>query len=137
VADQLPFLSEAWVEAFASATASLPERPGATAVLSFVVTGGPDGPKAEHAWRLTMRDGRVESAAVGAAVEGEADLLVAQPWADALAAIDGTASLDVSFMRGSTKVAGSTGVLMDLLGVLRSDEWREACRSVATRTAAA
>jgi hypothetical protein len=131
----LELLSEAWVAAFAEATSSLPERPGATATVSTMVTGGPDGPKAERAWRFELRDGRVASAAVGAAPEGEADLAVTQPWDDALGALRGTLPIDESFMRGNTKFVGSTGRFMDLLPVLRSDEWRAACESVAARTA--
>jgi hypothetical protein len=130
----LELLSEAWVAAFAEAAASLPERPGATATVSTVVTGGPDGPKAERAWRVELVDGRVASAAVGAAPEGEAVLAVAQPWDDALATLRGILTLDETFMRGSTKVVGSTGRFMDLLPVLRSEEWRAACEAVAART---
>jgi hypothetical protein len=131
----LAFLSEEWVAAFAEAGASLPERPGATATIATVVTGGPEGRKAEKSWRIVLRDGRVVSASAGPTPEGEADLAVIQPWEDALAALDGSASLDVSFMRGSTKIAGSSGVLMELLPVLRSQQWRAACDSVAARTA--
>jgi len=134
VPDGLAFLSEEWVSAFLAEASSLPERPGATATVSTVVTGGPDGRKAERSWRWSLRDGRIESAAPSAAPEGEADLVVSQPWDDAVAALRGEAGLDVGFMRGSTKIVGSTGVFMTLLPVLRSDEWRAACETVAART---
>ena len=64
-------------------------------------------------------------------------LAVAQPWDDALAALQGTVTLDESVHRaGSTKVVGSIGLFMGLLPVLRSDEWRAAWESVAARTTA-
>jgi hypothetical protein len=131
----LAFLSEEWVAAFADAGSSLPDRPGVSARVSAVVTGGPEGRKAERAWRFVLRDGKVVEAAAGGAPEGDADLVVTQPWDEALATLDGTVPLDESFMRGTTKVVGSTGLFMDLLPVLRSDEWRSACGSVAARTA--
>jgi hypothetical protein len=82
-----------------------------------------------------LLDGRLEAAAAGAAPDGDADLYVTQQWDDALATLRGDTTLDVGFMRGSTKVVGSTGLLMDLLPVLRSDEWRAALVDVASRTA--
>jgi len=101
--------------------------------VTVVVTGGPDGRKAERRWRFTVDDGRVEAAESGFD-EGEADLVVTQPWDDAVAAVDGSVPLDEAFMRGTTKIVGSTGVLMDLLPVLRSAGWREACAPVAVPT---
>ena len=105
--------------------------PEATTKVSVVVTGGPEGRKAERRWRFAVAGGEVVEAAEGAFPEGEADLVVTQPWDDAIAAVDGTVPLDEAFMRGTTKVVGSTGVLMDLLPVLRSDGWRAACGPVA------
>jgi hypothetical protein len=98
----------------------------------MIVTGGPEGRKAERAARLVVRDGRVAEVtpAPTGEGEGEADLVITQPWDDAQAAADGTVPLDEAFMRGTSKVVGSTGLLMDLLPVVRSDEWREACGTV-------
>ena len=129
----LPFLSDEWVAAFADAASILPRRPGASASVSVTVVGGPEGKKAERSWRFVVRDGQVVESADGSAPD--ADLVVTQPWDDALADLDGTAPIDESFMRGSTKVVGSAGTFMDLLPVLRSPEWRAACDAVAARTA--
>lgn len=117
--------------AFATAGASLPARPGATATVSVVVTGGPGGAKAERGWRFDVVDGVVTSASLGAAPEGSAELAVLAPWDDAVAAFCGGDGLDEWFMRGSTKVVGSIARLMDLLPVLRSAEWRSACEGLA------
>lgn len=125
-----PF-SEEWVAALRAAGASLPPRPGATATVSVVVTGGPGGHKAEQGWQFSVVDGVVASASVGAAPEGSADLAVLAPWDDAVAVFCRGDGLDEWFMRGSTKVAGSTARLMDLLPVLRSPEWRAACEGLA------
>jgi len=133
--DPVPFLSEEWVGALLDACSSLPERDGATARVSTVVVGGPAGARSEASYRCEFVDGRVVSAALGAAPEGQADLVVTQPYDDAVAALRGEAGLDVAFMRGRTKVAGSTGQLLSLLPVLRSDEWRAACDALVARTA--
>ena len=105
--------------------------PDGTTKVTVVVTGGPEGRKAERHWRFAVAGGEVVEADEGAFAEGEADLVVTQPWEDAVAAVDGAVPVDEAFMRGTTKVVGSTGVLMDLLPVLRSDEWRAACGPVA------
>jgi hypothetical protein len=133
--DPIPFLSDEWLGALLDVCSSLPARAGATARVSTVVVGGPGGARSEAAYRCDFVDGRVVSAAPGAAPEGEADLVVTQPYDDAVAALRGEAGLDVAFMRGRTKVAGSTNRLLSLLPVLRSDEWRAACDSLAARTA--
>ena len=120
---------DAWVASFGDALSSLPQRPGASAVVSTVVTGGPAGRKAERPWHFELVDGRVVSSAPGPApdVDGERVLVVTQPWDDAVAALRGEVPADEAFMRGTTKVVGNVGVLMDLLPVLRSAEWRAAC----------
>lgn len=133
--DRVPFLSEDWLGLLGEVGASLPERPGATARLSTVVIGGPAGAKAEAAYRHAFVDGRVVAVAPGAAAESEADLFVSQPYDDAVAALRGQAGIDVAYMRGRTKVVGSSAVFMSLLPVLRSDEWRAACEELAARTA--
>ena len=109
---------------------STPVPDGPTRV-TVVVTGGPAGRKAERRWRFAVAEGAVVEAADGAFADDEADLVVTQPWDDAVAALDGSVPIDEAFMRGTTKVVGSTGVFMDLLPVLRSDEWRAACGPVA------
>lgn len=132
--EPVPFLSDEWVAALAEAAAALPPRPGATARVSTVVVGGHAGAKAERGYRCEFVDGRLVTASPGAAAEDEADLHVTQPYDDALAALRGDAGLDVAFMRGRTKVVGRTGVLLSLLPVLRSPEWRTACEALAART---
>lgn len=128
------FLSEAWAAELAAVGASLPEVPGATATVTTVVVGGPAGKKAETAYRCAFVDGRIASASAGD--DGAtADLVVSEPWDEAVAALQGGPTIDVSFMRGRTKVVGSMGTFMDLLPVWRSDAWRAARSDLAARTA--
>ena len=97
------------------------------AVVTLVVTGGPEGRKAERSAQFVVGDGTVAAASA----DGEADLVITQPWDDVVASVP----LDEAFMRGTSKVVGSTGLLMDLLPVFRSDEWRQACGQVTAQAA--
>lgn len=129
--------SPEWAAAFAAeaaGAADLPAVPGASATVAVVVTGGPGGRRAERPWRFVLRDGRVESAEAGPTAEGEADLVLTQPWDDAVALLRATDALDEAFMRGTTKIAGSSGVLMRLLPVLRSEGWSRLWAAMAVRT---
>lgn len=131
--EQLALVSDGWVAAFRDAAASWPARRGATGRVSITVVGGPEGKKAERAWCLTLADGQVTSVSTGA--DGDADVVLTQPWDDAVAVLRGDDAVDEAFMRGSTKLVGNVATFMDLLPVLRSAEWRAACDAVAARTA--
>lgn len=128
-----PVGSPAWLEALAEVGGKLPERPGASATLGFVVTKPPGA--REVSWRCELVDGRVTSVAPGPVGEGEVDLLVTRPYDDLLAELRGETRLDEAFMSGRAKVAGSTGRFMALLPVICSDEWRAACAELLGRTA--
>jgi len=130
--DAVAFLSDEWVAALAEVAASVPARPGASATVTTVVTGGP---VKERAYRWTVSDGRVVAAEPGGAAEGAVDIVVNQPYDDAVADLSGEYGIDVAFMRGSTKVVGRMGTFMDLLPVLRSPEWDAARRQLRERTA--
>lgn len=115
------FLSQEWLDAHVAASAALPERPGASAVVQHVVTGGPDG---EVRYHLCVVDGRVAGAALGQV--DAPDLLCTATYAEAVKIATGAVGAHEAFMQGKLKVVGSTGRLMDLLPVLGSDEHRQA-----------
>lgn len=96
--------------------------------VGVVVTGVPGG---ERSARCEVVDGRLAGVEPGPVREGDADLLVTLPAADAAAAGTGEYGVDVAFMRGSAKVVGSMGTFMDLLPVFAGDEWRAACAELA------
>jgi hypothetical protein len=95
--------------------------------LGFVVTGGPS-------WRLVLDDDGsvVGDVVVGPVAEGDTDLLVTLPADDASAVLDGSLGLDVAFMRGRTKLVGSSGRFFSLLPALATEGWRAACRELVT-----
>jgi ABC-type amino acid transport substrate-binding protein len=142
VAGELVFLSPDWVGALRAATADLPARPGTTARVSFVVTGGPDG---DVAWWLAVVDGRVVDAgrldaalvdeATGAGDEGDQPpVTVTLPRAVATAVARGEVELPAAFMQGRAKVAGDQAALVRLLAWTATPEYRAAARAVDATT---
>lgn len=95
--------------------------------IAVVVTGAPGG---ERSARFAV-DAEGEALRPVDASDGEPDLLLTLPHADAVAAGAGDYGVDVAFMRGSAKVVGSMGTFMDLLPVLQGEQWRAACRELA------
>lgn len=124
-----PFLSQAWVDALATALADLPARAGASARVQHVVSGGPEG---EVRYHLEVVDGRVEAAGLGD-IEAP-DLTCTSTYADAVRLAMGEVAAHEAFMQGRLKVVGSTGRLMDLLPVLDSDDHRRATADLRAAT---
>ena len=114
---KVPFLSDAWFELLQSLGAELPERPGATARVQHVVTGGPDG---ETRYVHALVDGRTTALAAGS--DDTADITFTNTYADAQALARGELDPRVLFMRGRTKMAGDMGKVLALMPLLRSAE---------------
>ena len=111
------FLSEEWFALLRSLGASLPERPGATARVQHVVTGGPDG---EVRYVHAVVDGRTADLALGG--DDGADVTFTNTYADAQALAKGELQAPVLFMQGRTKMAGDMGKVLALMPILRSEE---------------
>ena len=117
----LTYLSDEWFAAAGDAFADLPERPGATATIQRVNTGTPDGDVAYH---LTLQEGRIVGVERGTDEGAQATLTL--PYKDALRVEHGEDSLNVAFMRGRLKVAGSTGAVLTYLPVTVTPEYEAA-----------
>ena len=117
----LSYLSDEWFAAAGDAFADLPERPGATATIQRVITGTPDGDVAYH---LTLQEGRIVGVERGTDEGAQATLTL--PYKDALRVEHGEDSLNVAFMRGRLKVAGSTGAVLTYLPVTVTPEYEAA-----------
>ena len=124
-----PFLSEAWFELQRSLGAELPERPGATARVQHVVTGGPDG---EVRYVHTVVDGRTTDVTVGG--DDTADVTFTNTYGDAQALARGELDPSVLFMQGRTKMAGDMGKVLALMPVVRSDEQRALLAAASKQT---
>lgn len=123
------FLGEEWLALHESLGADLPERPGVSARLQFVVTGTPSG---EVAYGLTIEDGRVVAARLGLAAD--ADVTFTETYKDAVAVSNGELDLHAGFMQGRVKLVGDVGALMAVLPLTQSGDYRTLVASVAAAT---
>ena len=123
------WLTAEWFEETRAMAGDQPERPGLTARIQYEVTGGPDGDVA-YFWEL--RNGRLESGALGAI--DQPDVTLTTGWNDAVAMQRGEMDPNVAFMQGRMKVAGSMGVMMALLPVTNTPEYQDLRRRIAEIT---
>ena len=123
------FLSEAWAARHQERAADLPERPGASARLQYVVSGGPAG---EVRYHQTVVDGRIVELALGEHPDPEVSLTETYP--DAVQIATGALDAAAAFMQGRVKVMGPMGPVMAILPLTKSDEYLEALADVAAET---
>jgi hypothetical protein len=114
------YLSEAWLADACDPAAEALAASGGTATIGRIVTGAPDG---ELRFTARIADGTVS---YEPGVPDEVDLSLTDTYANAVDLLTGEADANALFMRGRTKVAGSTRVLLDLLAATGTDAFREA-----------
>jgi predicted lipid carrier protein YhbT len=114
------WLSQEWLDEQVRLGASQPERPGATAKLQYVVTGGPDG---EISYYWLLEDGKLLEARLGE-LEG-AEVTMTQSYDDAMRIQKGELDANAAFMQGRLKVTGNMAKLMALLPITNSPEYKE------------
>ncbi len=119
------YLSTAWLAEARDPAAEALAAQGGAAVIGRIVTGGPDG---ELRYTARVADGAV---AYEAGLADEVDLTLTDTYANAVAVLAGEADANALFMRGRTKVAGSTRVLLDLLAATSTERYAEARAEVA------
>src|SRR3546814_12398157 len=73
------YLSQEWLDLQRELAADLPERPGATAVVQYVVSGTPDG---DVSFAHRFVDGRLVGSTLGTAADADVTLL--ETYADSL-----------------------------------------------------
>ncbi len=113
------YLGTAWLDQACDPAAEALAETGASATIGRIVTGAPDGEL-----RYTARvDGGSVSYEPG--VGDDVDLSLTDTYANAVALLQGEADANALFMRGRTKVAGSTRVLLDLMSATRSPRYDE------------
>lgn len=119
------YLSTDWLAQASDPASEALAAAGGSATVARIVTGAPDG---ELRFTARIADGAV---AYEEGAAEDADLSLTDTYANAVALLTGEADANALFMRGRTKVAGSTGVLLDLLAATRTDRYREVRAQVA------
>ena len=114
------YLSAEWIDEARGLAGTQPDRPGASARMQYVVTGGPEG-DIKYWWRLV--DGKLLESALG--VLDDAEVTMTLSYADSAMIQKGELDFNAAFMQGRIKVAGDMGKLMQLMPLTNSAEYQE------------
>ena len=113
------WLTQEWLDEGTRLSATQPERPGATARMQYVVTGGPDG-DIRYYWIL--ENGKLLESNIGELEDAEVTLT--QTWEDAERIQKGELDANAAFMQGRVRVTGNMAKLMSLLPITNSAEYK-------------
>ena len=114
------WLTQEWMDEQTKLAQDQPERPGASARMQYVITGGPDG-DIKYYW--VLEDGHLRENQLG--VLDDAELTLTQTYDDAKKVQQGELDEQAAFMQGRVKVEGNMAKLMALLPITSSPEYRE------------
>ena len=113
------WLSQEWLDEQKRLAADQPERPGATARMQYVVTGGPDG-DIKYYW--VLQDGKLQESKLGEL--DDADFTMSMTYDDSVRIQKGELDANAAFMQGRMKVTGNMGKLMQLMPLTNSPEYK-------------
>lgn len=114
------WLTQEWMDTQKELAADQPERPGASARMQYVITGGPEG---DIRFYWVLDNGRLVENSLGTL--DDAELTLTQSYEDALKVQKGELDAQAAFMQGRVKVEGNMAKLMALLPITSSPEYRE------------
>jgi predicted lipid carrier protein YhbT len=123
------WLTQEWLDETRTMAESQPERPGATARMQYVVTGGPDG-DIKYYW--VLEDGKLLESQLGELPDAEVTL--SETHDVALRIQKGELDPSAAFMQGQVKVSGNMGKLMALLPITNSPEYKDLMAEIAKIT---
>ena len=113
------YLSQDWLDQGKKLAESQPERPGATARMQYVVTGGPEG-DIKYYWIL--ENGKLIESKLGEVDGG--DFTMTMSYDDSVKIQKGELDANAAFMQGRMKVTGNMGKLMALMPLTNSPEYK-------------
>lgn len=114
------WLSQEWLDESKKLAESQPERPGASARMQYVVTGGPDG-DIKYYW--VLENGKLQESQLGEL--GDAEVTLTQTYEDAMKIQKGELDANAAFMQGRVKVTGNMAKLMSLLPLTNAPEYKQ------------
>jgi predicted lipid carrier protein YhbT len=113
------WLSQEWLDEGKKLSEGQPDRPGASARMQYVVTGGPDG-DVKYYW--VLENGKLLESQIGELPDAEVTLT--QSYEDAMRIQKGELDANAAFMQGRVKVTGNMAKLMSLLPITNSPEYK-------------
>ena len=114
------WLTQEWLDETRKMGESQPERPGATARMQYIITGGPDG-EVRYYWIL--ENGKLLESKLGDLPD--ADFSMTQSYEDAMKIQRQELDANAAFMQGRIKVAGNMAKLMSLMPITNSPEYKQ------------
>jgi alkyl sulfatase BDS1-like metallo-beta-lactamase superfamily hydrolase len=114
------WLSQEWLDESKKLAEGQPERPGASARMQYVVTGGPDG-DIKYYW--VLENGKLLESQIGEMPDPEVTLT--QSYEDAKKIQQGELDANAAFMQGRVKVTGNMAKLMALLPLTNAPEYKQ------------
>lgn len=114
------WLTQEWLDETRKLAEDQPERPGASARMQYVITGGPEG-DVKYYWLL--ENGKLLESNLGEMPDPEVTLT--QTYEDAMKIQKGELDANAAFMQGRIKVTGNMAKLMSLLPLTNSPEYKE------------
>jgi putative sterol carrier protein len=114
------YLSQDWLDQGKKLSETQPERPGATAKMQYVVTGGPEG-EIKYYW--VLENGKLQDSSLGELPDP--DFTMTLSYADSVAVQKGELDPNAGFMQGRMKVTGNMGKLMQLMPLTMSPEYKQ------------
>ena len=114
------WLSQEWLDESKKLAESQPERPGASARMQYVVTGGPEG-DIKYYW--VLENGKLLESQLGEM--SDAEVTLTQSYDDAKKIQQGELDANAAFMQGRIKVAGNMAKLMSLMPITNSPEYKQ------------
>ena len=114
------WLSQEWLDETRKMADSQPERPGASAKMQYVVTGGPEG-DVKYYW--VLENGKLLESNLGESPEAE--VTMTQTYEDAMKIQKGELDANAAFMQGRIKVSGNMAKLMALMPLTNAPEYKD------------
>jgi hypothetical protein len=113
------YLSQEWLDLYQELAQEFPERPGATAVMQYVVTGAPEG---DVSYVQRIENGKMSASQLGD--DSDAEFTLTMGYDDAKKIQKGELDANAAFMQGKLKVTGNLGKLMSLMPLTQSQEYK-------------
>jgi predicted lipid carrier protein YhbT len=114
------WLSQEWLDETKKMADGQPERPGASAKMQYVVTGGPEG-DIKYYW--VLENGKLKESNVGDLADAE--VTMTQTYEDAMKIQKGELDANAAFMQGRIKVSGNMAKLMALMPLTNAPEYKD------------
>src|SRR3954447_15692819 len=113
------YVSQEWMDRGMKLAEGQAERPGGSAKMQYVVTGGPEG-DIKYYW--VLENGKLLESQLGEM--SDAEVTLTQSYDDAKKIQQGELDANAAFMQGRVKVTGNMAKLMALLPLTNAPEYK-------------